>query len=385
MLPLKLLMLGPVPPQAKLAAWLLLQLADKAKPLVENFLQDPTGAVGRMGDLLFWQGASGRQVIGTLEAMSESQARIERVVGHIETAQIALAGGLGALTSLSMATLGVASLAAGFMVWRLNALHDRLNVIGTQLSDMLANLQAKDQAPLQAGLRFLVRYEETHDEKHLGEALARATDATELYRLLVLREAQGQRRLLSLNECGRFYLLALTAQARCQILANRLAQAEKEIVGEKAALAALTRATFEEVMGKCPEVYLDPKLQGDNVTLDLVTEVYQQAHHLGAVSGTEFKDAGQMFEHFRPKIYAAGSWFRPAGRAKDRLLTKLKYLMACLEEVGRIESLRLRVGEALRGSISFQELEKAVAALRGQASPPTGEGAPESVVAFAVA
>jgi hypothetical protein len=146
MLP-KLLLLGPVPAQAHVAAaWLLTQLADKARPLVERFLHDPAGAVGRFGDVLLWQGESGQQVIGTLEGLSESQARIEQVVGRIETAQLGLTSGLGTPTSLSMATLGVTSLAAGFMVWRMNALHHRLHALGDQLSDIQANLKAQDQA-----------------------------------------------------------------------------------------------------------------------------------------------------------------------------------------------------------------------------------------------
>lgn len=234
------------------------------------------------------------------------------------------------------------------------------------------------QADLQASLKHLARFESTQNAHDLRQAKNQATDATEAYRILVQREVQGQKRLLTLNACGRYFLLSLT-----QILANQLKEAEQELAAEKPTLKELARATFDEVMSKSPEVYLDPKLQGDHITLDLVTEIYQQAHQLGAVDGAQFKDAGQTFEYFRPKIYAAGSWFRPTGRAKDKLLTKLKYLMACLEEVSRIEALRLRVATAIDGKLSFQDLNQAIARAK-EATGAVGNEPEPQVVAFAI-
>src|SRR5262249_22278145 len=157
---------------------------------------------------------------GTLECLSESQTRIEQVVGHIETAQIGMASSLGTLTSLSMATLGVTSLAAGFMVWRMNALHQRLNAIRDQISDIQATLNAQNQAHIGTSLTFLDRFERNHQDGDRKTALEKSAFATHLYRDLVQNELQGRKRLLALNQCGRYYFLALTAQVRCLVLGN---------------------------------------------------------------------------------------------------------------------------------------------------------------------
>src|SRR4051812_454069 len=125
-----LLLLGLLPPTRTLATWVLTQLALKAGPHVVRLLQDPGGAVGRVGDVLVWQGDKGREVLATLEGLTESQARVEQAVARIETAQLGIAGGLGTLASWSMATLGVTSLAAGFMAWRMAALDRRLEALG---------------------------------------------------------------------------------------------------------------------------------------------------------------------------------------------------------------------------------------------------------------
>src|ERR1051326_4129901 len=102
--------LGAIPLTGKIGSWLLNQLACMAagqlaalsRRHVERFVQDPRGSIGRVGDLLVWHGEQGQHVIATLEGLTESQDRIEQVVGRIETAQIGIAGSLGTLTSLSM-------------------------------------------------------------------------------------------------------------------------------------------------------------------------------------------------------------------------------------------------------------------------------------------
>jgi hypothetical protein len=113
--------------------------------------------------------------------------------------------------------------------------------------------------------------------------------------------------------------------------------------------------------------------------------LYQQAHHIGAVTGAEVGDASQVFERLRKKVYGAGGWFGAVGRAKGRLLTNLKYLMACVEEVGRIESLRLRIEEAVKGRLSFQDLETAVAETKKQLAEAADEMAAAPIVVFGIA
>ena len=98
--------LGLIPNHTGLSWWLVRELRRFAGPGVRQFVEDPSGAVRRIGDELVWDGPKGREVIAGLESLSESQARIQQVVGNIEQAQIGITAGLGTLTSLSMTTLG---------------------------------------------------------------------------------------------------------------------------------------------------------------------------------------------------------------------------------------------------------------------------------------
>ncbi|MFO0877563.1 MAG: hypothetical protein U0840_09325 [Gemmataceae bacterium] len=367
--------------------WLLTTLIRVAAPHVRQFLQDPGGSLGRVGDLVVWNSPQGSRVVAALEGLSESGTRIEQVVGHIETAQIGLASSLGTLTSLSMATLGVTSLAAGFMLCRMNALHQRLTVIGEKITDIQNQLDAEHQAHIETGINFLDKFEQTQSDKDLHTAQEKSTFATNLYRTLLKWEVDGPRRLIALNQSGRYYLLALMTQVRCLTLSNQLKIASDLLKQEKPALTAMAKAMFEKVIGKSPEVYLDPALQADGVTLDGMAELYQQAQRLGAISETQVQNASQLFEYLRSRIYGAGrSWFRPFGRARQYTLSQLKYLMACLEEVTRVEAMRLRIDEALAGRLSLEELEKAVAAARTEAcSSADPRDATVPVVAFAFA
>jgi hypothetical protein len=107
MLP-KLLAFGAVPARARLALRLLPRLGPHLNPL----LDDPGSALRRVGDVLVWEGERGQRVLATLEGLTEGQQRIEAAARGLEAAQLSLASGLGALTSLSLLQAGLTSLAA---------------------------------------------------------------------------------------------------------------------------------------------------------------------------------------------------------------------------------------------------------------------------------
>ncbi|WP_020471373.1 hypothetical protein [Zavarzinella formosa] len=363
-----LLSLGLVPAVRSLGAWAVTQIAAHAAPRAEAFLADPAGSVSRLGDLLVWEGTGGRRVIASLEGLQDSQARIERVVREIETAQIGTAGALGALTNLSMFSLGVTSLSAGCMIWRMHALHERLGQLGGQMADIQTHLNAREQAHLQRGLSFLERFERTAAKEDLHTALEESNFATHLYRNLVQAETAGPKRLLVLNQCGRYHMLSLTAQANCLVAGGELSQAEQLLRDEQPGLAMLAGVTFEAVLGESPEIYLDPAFQSDQLTLEVMAEVYQRARRIGAIFDEHARSAGDLFEHLRSSLHGAGGWFRLRGRKKKSLLTNFKYLMACLEEVERVESLRLRIVAASEGRGSLDELRQFMAAEHGKAA-----------------
>ena len=76
MLPLKLL--GSLDPRGVLAEWVLAKLWEHGASAAIEILKDAKGYVTRVGDLIVWQGGSGRRVLAGLTAVTESQARIGR-------------------------------------------------------------------------------------------------------------------------------------------------------------------------------------------------------------------------------------------------------------------------------------------------------------------
>jgi len=89
-----------------------------------------------------------------------------------------------------------------------------------------------------------------------------------------------------------------------------------------------------------------------------------------------FTDASGTFEFLRPGLvgfrgFASQLW--STRRSRARLLTRLKFLMACLEEVNRLRSLKLRIEAARDSGRSVIELEKEISTLKRQ-PPVDGDG-----------
>jgi hypothetical protein len=358
--------------------WAATELYQHAGPAVQRLITDPTGVIGRLGDLFVWTGPSGRHVLAGLEGVAESQVRVAQAVGRVEAAQFGLAKGLVTLTHLSMATLGVASLAAAFLIWRVKALDGRLIAVGRQIGDIRALIDAQQKALIQTALDHLHKHEQEGSPDDLTAAQGKSFEATNLYRNLVEDELGGSRRPVALNQCGRYYLLALTAQVRSLILGGSLKLAEERIETESVTLTALAQALYDAVLGAAPEVYLDPRFQPDGVTLDLLAELYRQARQAGVAVPGEFADAGGTFEHLRPRVASARiptvKVLKPLRRVKSRLLAGLKYLAACLEDINRVFALRLRIASAREGNYSLRDLERDVAAARADAVAAGGVG-----------
>jgi hypothetical protein len=359
-----LLSLGLLDTKVRLGTWFFTKLLPVVGSKVKHFVEDPTGSVSRIGDLIVWNGQSGQKVLAGIESLHEKQDRIESVVRNIETAQIGIADSLGTLTSLSMLSLGVTSLSAGFMMWRLNALNERLKKIGSMVSDILALLTAEQQAHLLRALSNLAKYEHERAEDYLKHAEQDSSFAVHVYRGLVIREIDNERRLSALSQFGRYYFLALLAQVRSLVLQNNKSiMAINLLVDEDKTLNSLAQTVFDAVMGEHPQVYLAPCFGPAHVTIDLLAEVYQQARFAGVNTNVEANDSGQMFEHFRPHLRDARvrrPMFGSRSRVEEELLLKLKYLMACLEEVNRLRALKLRIEQANENRKSAQELEEEV-------------------------
>jgi len=323
-----------------------------------------SSTVSRLTDVVVWNSEGGQKVLAGLDSLGDQADRVSSVVTNIETAQMAAAGTLGAIQAVSIATLGVTSLSGALMLLRFNALSDRLNRLSRKIDDVEGQIAAGQKAHLLNSIQFLENFETKHQDRDLGKAYEEAKLAANTYGLLTQNEATGQRRLPVMNYRGRCYMVALMTELRCMILQDDMEQVIKRVENEKPKLEQAAKAVFDETVGKAPEMFLDPSLTSDGVTLGLMTEVYQQAHHAGAVSEPEIGNASEMFEHVRSGIFRSRKGlsriWRPAGRAKKRCLEKLRYLMSCVEDTNRIKALGLMCGECRNRNILLRELDERV-------------------------
>lgn len=344
-------LLGLLPATSSVVPWVI----EQATPVIDEWKTTYSGdamamasdKLVRIGDLIVWEGETGRHVVAGLANLGESQQRIESAVGAIEATQLSMAGTLGVVQSVGMATLGLTSITAGLMVWRLGALDKRLKSLATQITDIEANLHAKDQGLLSSSLTFLEKHEQKHKNEHLEVALQHANLSAHTFGHLVDDECDGKRRLPVLNYRGRRYLLSLLTELQCCILQNDSDQVIGRVKAEQPRLQQLVETNFRQTLTIDPEQYLHPALSDAGVTLDLLTDLYRQLQNANAVQDVDIRDASDLFEHLRQRIYRK-SWLKmPQVRDwRKPLLERIRYLIAAVEDVNRIESLRLLVDHA---------------------------------------
>jgi hypothetical protein len=374
---------GPVTDLGPILYWLIKRGIDVVGPL----MSDPK-RLSRIGELIVWQGESGQQVVAGLASVSENQQRIERAIANIETTQLALSGSLDVVQGLSMATFGVTSLAAGFLLWRLKSLDNRLTQLAKRIDDIEERLEANDKAMLAGSLAFLCEYENKGRRDDLDRALDKARHSALTYADLVEHEIEGRRRLPVLNYRGRRYIMSLMTELQCMILREDHPEAVGRAEAEKPRLKRFVEATFQETVAKAPEVYLDPALAREGVTLELLASLYEQLQHAGVVTDRDLRDAAGLFEHLREPIYRSrrsmfSRVWSPVGKAKARCLANLRYLIASVEDANRIESIRLLIAESQKRGFSLRELSERIKAWRADASGGQAEPAGSPILAYA--
>jgi hypothetical protein len=125
---------------------------------------------------------------------------------------------------------------------------------------------------------------------------------------------------------------------------------------EQGRIESLAKATFENVIGRTPSPFLSADMESEGVTLRLMTEIYQNAARLGAFQDAEIKSESDMFEYCRANGIPKRSWFPPK-KETTALACKLKFLMACFEDIGRAESLKLMAQTIKGAGSSFKEVQ----------------------------
>ena len=352
----------------------------KAIPAITDVLSDPSGYASRIGDLLVWNGSSGQHVLAGLQTLEENEKRIEGAVTSIEAAQTATSSAVGALQTVGMATLGITSLTGGLMLWRLNALNKRFDRLSQQVQDLDDNMEANNKAHLRTAIQELRAYDDG-DAPCLQNAMGEAQHAVNIYSELVDKEAGArQPRLDVLNYRGRCYLLSLLTYLRTRMLEEKPDQVIVWFDQEQKRLENLAKATFVRTIRDSPAPFLASATKEEGVSLDLMTEIYQHAGRLGAFTETEIRTSSDMFEYCRAKGISGRPTFKwTLGDKPKELSRRLKFLMACFEDIGRVESLKLLAKKIKSSSIGFTDLQTE---LRTWQDKEKGSHPPESVFAY---
>jgi hypothetical protein len=331
-------------------------------PAIADALSDASGYATRLGDLIVWRGSSGQKVLLGLQSLTESQARIQQAVTSIETAQLATNAALGSLHLLACANLGITALTGGFMLWRLEALNKRFDKLAIQIQDLDDKLDAQNKSHLRTAVQNLRDYDDKPDPATLREAKNRAQNAANIYGELTANETRRKEpRLDVLNYQGRCYLFSLVTELRARLLEESPDQVINRVDGELGRIHSLAKVTFKQAIGDSPAPFLEPETKAEGITLDLITEIYQQACHLKAFEDKPIRNHSEMFEYARSKGRSFSLFGGPD--AKD-LSKRLKYLIACFEDIGRVESLKLMAETIKSSSMNFAAIQADLRALQ---------------------
>jgi len=332
---------------------------EHAVPAIQSALSDPNGYISRVGDVIVWNGEQGQAVLAGLQQMSESQIRVESAITAIETTQIGIDAAMGGLQSVAMATLGVTSLSGALMLWRLRALNKRFDGLSIQISDLEDNLDAQNKAHLKTSVQKLREYDDTNDISAIEMARDEAQHAANVYGQLAYKETKQKKpRIEVLNYRGRCYLLSLLTELRSRLLLGSVSQTTQRFTEERPLIEMLARSTFRTAIGDSPEVFLSHAMKDQGVSLALMTELFQKANRYDPDGTPIIRNADDMFELCRPNgIVGRSRKLWPFGAGPSAFAIRLKYALACLEDIGRVEALHLVADQVGRAKITLADLQ----------------------------
>ncbi|RBP45200.1 hypothetical protein DES53_103198 [Roseimicrobium gellanilyticum] len=351
----------------------MLRLAqEKGIPLLEKLLSEPGAYLSRVGDLVLWNGEKGSSVVAGLQAVGENQTRILSTVAAIENAQLTTNIALGSIHTLSMASLGIASLTGGMMVWRLQAIQKRLDHIKSILQETHALVRAGIDANLTVAVQKLGAFDNNQDQSEAKDARDKAQYVAAVYGRLASDEAMEKSpKLAALNYATRCYCLALLTEFRARLLLNDTGELANRYMAEKPRLEHIAGVTFTRTIAGKPEAFLAHAMRHHGVTLNLMTELYQHAQRLSAFTETPIRNSTDLFEYVWDRGISGRTFLPwPFGAGPEELAINLKYTMACFEDIGRVEALYLHGQAARNSAVPFKDLQEQVKAAEEKVQTP---------------
>lgn len=330
-----------------------------AVPAIQTALTDPTGFISRVGDVVVWNGEHGQTVLAGLQQVSESQIRVESAITAIETTQLGFEATIGGLQTVAMATLGLTSLSGALMLWRLHALNKRFDGLSSRINDLEDNLDAQNKAHLKTAVQKLREYDDTDDVGAVEMARDEAQHAANVYGQLAYKETtQKKPRIEVLNYRGRCYLLSLLTELRSRLLLNSVSQTTQRFTEERPLIEMLARSTFRTAIGDSPQDFLSHAMKDQGITLELMTDLYRNANRYDPDGTPIIRNADDMFELCRPDgIVGRSRRLWPFGTGPSAFANRLKYALACFEDIGRVEALHLVAEQVGRAKTTLVDLQ----------------------------
>jgi len=337
-------------------------LQQKGPEMLDLAMQQGTLMLDRIGDVIKVSFGNEKLLVG-MEQLSENSRRVEQVIKGVQASQIQIAQGMGALQTMSLVGMGMTGVTSAMLLMRLNLVEKYCRETLRLVKRLVVDAEVDKLARLKNGLSLLIRFEEG-GRKEFGLAQDATstcnTSANTFSQLLRSALADPKLGFPAINHYRRCLLLALLGEVRGLLIEEKAKYALDRLKDEKPVFEETSKRMFDDVLGKGPERFLEPWFSRQQVTLDVLTDVWQQARLAGAVDPASTAESpSEVFERLRGKIFRY-SWrpiFSMRGKPAERELEKLKYLMACLEETNRVEAVRLRIESALQQKQSLLELE----------------------------
>jgi hypothetical protein len=140
------------------------------------------------------------------------------------------------------------------------------------------------------------------------------------------------------------------------------------------AITSLRRATgwLFDAVAREPGPYLLPPMREHGVTIDFMSELFQQARAAGVENLPECRSASAWFEHYRGAIIGTRARFFAVRSWYNGLKTQLHDAVTIIEETNRVAGLTTMVAEAKQAGMRMSEIRKKVPPMQQKRGRRTG-------------
>lgn len=289
-------------------AQLLIQHGDKLIPSAEKLAQilGQIADKGRIGDVIQIVGHTVQHVvgpgqatiIGMLDQLQTKENQISTAINVLDSKQTQMLAGLAGLKAVSMISLGFAGLAAGVILWQVSKQQKRLNEIAKQIKKVQQMLVASETAKLMAGVANLQLVDNagdkvTHDQ--VDSVLSSVMPAGIWFRDFAKEHDYHENDFRVLQSCARNYYIALNSEISSRFAIGDVSGAKLRLSDEEKHLKEIAKYVYDLTLAGAEERLLSDK----EVSLDVVSELYQQAQQLGLIAGEVLLSPAAIFEIYR--------------------------------------------------------------------------------------